>query len=215
MEHFDEFEPKVAPIEDNRIIQMVLTNPKKAFEFIHHYRYEIYMKPLLALAGMASAFDRAVNNSSGDHMSLVGVIFMSVLMGGLLGWISLYIFAALISWTGSWLKGKAKTDDVLRIIAYAYIPSILTMAVMILQIVVLGNAYFQSTTDISSYDLLTQIIIYGCTIIQGALAVWTLVLMVIGVAEAQEFSWSKALLNLFLPVLIIAVPILVIIQMTA
>lgn len=211
MEHFDEFEPKVAPIDDNTIIQTVLTNPKKAFEFIHYYRYENYMKPLLVLAGISSAFDRAVNNNSGDKMSLAGVIFLSVLMGGLLGWISFYIYAALIRWTGSWIQGKAKTDDILRIIAYAYVPTILTMIFMIFQIVILGNAYFQSTTDITSYSLLTQIIYYGCAFIQVALAVWTLVLLVIGVAEAQKFTLGKAFLNILLPILIIAVPIILIV----
>lgn len=214
MEHFDEFEPKVAPVADNDIILTVLTNPKKAFEFIHHYRYEHYMKLLLVLAGISNAFDRAVSSNSGDKMSLAGVIFMSVLIGGLLGWISFYIYAALIRWTGSWIKGKATIDDVLRIIAYAYVPSIFTMVFMIFQIIVLGNAYFQSTTDITSYDLVTQIIFYGCTIIQMALVVWTMVLMVIGVAEAQKFTLGKAFLNVLLPLLIIAVPLLLIIAIT-
>jgi hypothetical protein len=36
------------------------------------------------------------------------------------GWISYYIYAALISWSGKWMNGKGNTQLILRILSYAH-----------------------------------------------------------------------------------------------
>ncbi|MBN8641600.1 MAG: YIP1 family protein [Flavobacteriales bacterium] len=211
MENFKEFEPDHDVIEDNELFKTVLLDPKKAFKFIHKYEYENHLKLLLVLAGISSTFDRAVNNNSGDNMSLGGVIALSVIIGGLLGWISYYIYAALISWTGGWLNGSARTSEVLRIIAYANIPVILALIIMIFQILLVGNSYFQSTIYLDDYGTAITIVYYGLAIAQLGLGIWNVFLLVIGVAEAQQFGYGKAFLNVILPILVIAVPILLII----
>lgn len=211
MENFKEFEPDHDVIEDNELFKTVLLDPKKAFKFIHKYEYENHLKLLLVLAGISSTFDRAVNNNSGDNMSLGGVIALSVIIGGLLGWISYYIYAALISWTGGWLNGSARTSEVLRIIAYANIPVILALIIMIFQIFLVGNSYFQSTIYLDDYGTAITIVYYGLAIAQLGLGIWNVFLLVIGVAEAQQFGYGKAFLNVILPILVIAVPILLII----
>lgn len=211
MENFKEFEPDHDVIEDNELFKTVLLDPKKAFKFIHKYEYENHLKLLLVLAGISSTFDRAVNNNSGDNMSLGGVIALSVIIGGLLGWISYYIYAALISWTGGWLNGSARTSEVLRIIAYANIPVILALIIMLFQILLVGNSYFQSTIYLDDYGTAITIVYYGLAIAQLGLGIWNVFLLVIGVAEAQQFGYGKAFLNVILPILVIAVPILLII----
>jgi hypothetical protein len=211
MENFKEFEPDHDVIEDNELFKTVLLDPKKAFKFIHKYEYENHLKLLLVLAGISSTFDRAVNNNSGDNMSLGGVIAMSVIIGGLLGWISYYIYAALISWTGGWLDGHARTSDVLRIIAYANIPVILALIIMIFQIILVGNSYFQSNIYLDDYGTAVTIVYYGLAIAQLGLGIWNVFLLVIGIAEAQQFGYGKAFLNVVLPILVIAVPIVLII----
>lgn len=211
MEHFKEFEPDDDIIEDNELFKTVLLDPKKAFKFIHKYRYENHLKPLLVLAGITSTFDRAVNNNSGDTMSLGGVIAMSLIIGGLLGWISYYIYSALISWTGRWLNGNAGTSDVLRIIAYANIPSILALIIMVFQIILVGNSYFQSTIYLDDYGTPITIVYYVLAIAQLGLGIWNVFLIVIGVAEVQQFGYGKAFLNVILPIIVIAVPIILIV----
>ncbi len=44
-------------------------------------------------------------------------------------------------------------------------------------------------------------------LLEAAPALWTFVLFVIGVAEVQKFTYGKAVLNILLPVLVIAVPL--------
>jgi Yip1 domain len=210
MDNFKEFVPDEDVIEDNKIVETVLLDPKRAFKFIHKYRYENHLKALLVLGGISGALDRAATNNSGDNMSLGGVIGMAVIFGGLLGWISYYIYAGLISWTGGWLNGRARTSDVLRILAYAYLPAVFSLVLIIIQIAIFGNSYFQSYIDLDAYGITGSIIYYGCSMIEFGLAIWSIFLLVIGVAEAQKFNYGKALFNVVLPLLIIVVPIVLI-----
>jgi hypothetical protein len=212
MENFEEFLPDEDKIEDNKVFETVLMHPKKAFKFIHKYRYENHLKVLLVLGGINNSFDRAVSNNSGDKMELSAVIGFAVIGGALLGWISFYLYAALVSWSGSWLNGKGKTADILRVLAYSLIPSIVTMVLMIFQIVVYGNDYFKSDIDINDKGIVASIIYFGCALGQIGLSIWSLVLFTLGVAEVQKFTFGKAFLNVILPIVIIAVPILVILM---
>lgn len=93
---------------DQEIFTKIWVTPRPIFQYIHDHQYQKYMVVLMVLAGIGSAFDRASSNNSGDDISLQLVIALSVVMGGLLGWISYYIYAALISWTGKWL-GERQT----------------------------------------------------------------------------------------------------------
>jgi len=104
---------------------------------------------LFFLAGVSSAFDRASWKDFGDKMPLWGVIAVCVIFGGLLGWISFYIGAFFISWTGKLLKGAGNTMSIFRMGAYAMIPSVVALILLIPQMAVCGNGLFQSDWDIT------------------------------------------------------------------
>ena len=108
-----------ATYTDSEIIFQIWSEPRAVFGFINKFQYDRFLVPLLFFAGIIRALDRAVARDLGDTLSLGAIIMTSVLLGGLLGWISYYLYAALISWTGKWLDGKGNTKSILRALAYA------------------------------------------------------------------------------------------------
>jgi hypothetical protein len=134
-----------------------------------------------------------------------------IILGGLLGWIYFYFYAALVSWTGKWLDGKGDTSSILRIIAYAMIPSIIALIFLIPQIGIYGVEIFKKDGDISSAGWIYNIFIYGSLILEFIFGIWTIVFCVIGVSEVQKFSVGKSILNLLLPLFVIIVPILLLV----
>ncbi|MGB5647964.1 Yip1 family protein [Muriicola sp.] len=198
-------------LTDKEIFTKIWLSPRKVFKFINDQQYDRYVYLLLALAGIANAFDRAVSRDLGDKMSLWGIIMLCFFVGGFLGWISIYIYAGLISWTGKWLKGEGNSSSILRILSYALIPIIVAMIFLVPQIGIYGKEMFKSDGDITSAGLIPNFIFYGTMILEFVLAIWTIVLCVVAVAEVQKFSIAKSILNLLLPVFLIGVPILIII----
>ncbi|MDX1315685.1 MAG: Yip1 family protein [Eudoraea sp.] len=194
-------------LTDKEIFTQIWTSPRKVFKYINDNQYDQYVYLLLALAGITNGFNRAVDRDLGDTMSLWGIIGMSVILGGLLGWISYYIYAGLISITGKWLKGIGNTSSLLRAFSYALIPTVLALLIVFVQISVYGRELFKSDGDLTSAGLIPNLVFYGSFVIELILGIWTLVLFVVAVSEVQKFSIGKSILNMLIPIILIAVPI--------
>jgi hypothetical protein len=198
-------------ITDSNIFKAIWTSPRQVFKYVNDNHYEKYMTLLLVLGGISSAFDRASSRDMGDKLSIEVIIGICVVAGGLFGWISYYIYASLLSWTGGWLNGKGSSKSILRMLSYALIPIVISVAFIVPQIAVYGVDIFKSDGDVTSAGLLGNTIFYVSVLAKVILSVWTLILTVIGVSEVQKLSIGKAILNLILPVLVIVIPILIIV----
>ncbi|HEX8270607.1 MAG TPA: Yip1 family protein [Flavobacterium sp.] len=208
MEEFEEFQEKIT-MEDNLLVK-IWTEPRDVFRFVHKYNYDKYVIGLLLLAGISRAFDQAVQKDLGNTQSLQSIIIMCVTFGGLFGWIGYYLYAVLISWTGKLLDGKSSSRSILRILAYALIPSIVALALLIPQLAVYGAEVFREDGHITTASWIGNAIFYTAVIGELTLGVWSLVLCVIGISEIQNFSIGKAIVNLLLPIAFILIPFLLI-----
>jgi hypothetical protein len=195
-------------ITQSNIFIKIWTAPRAVFRFIDANRYEKHVTLLLFLSGIVRTFDRASAKNMGDHFSLWGVIGFCLVLGGLFGWVTYYIYSALVSWLGKWLNGNADTQSILRVLSYAMFPSIVALLFLVPQIAIYGNELFKSNGDIYSAGLFANMVFYICLIVEFSLSIWTIVLCVIGVSEVQRFSTGKAIANLLLPALFFVVIIL-------
>lgn len=208
--NFIEFEESQS-LTDKDIFTKIWASPREVFKFINDNHYDKYANVLLFFAGISKAFDRASLKDMGDKTSLLTILAVCIIVGGLLGWISYYLYAALLSWTGKWIKGQGDTKSILRIISYAMTPSIIALIFLIPQIGIYGNEMFKSDGDITSGGLVENILFYSSLIIELILGIWTMIFFVVGVSEVQKLSIGKAILNLFLPLLVFTVPIIIIV----
>ncbi|MEJ1223972.1 Yip1 family protein [Sediminicola sp. 1XM1-17] len=199
--------PDIQVLSDKEIFTKIWTSPRLVFQYINERHYDKYVAILLIIAGIARAFDRAATKNLGDTLSLWVIIGGCIVLGGLLGWLSFYIYAALLSWTGKWLHGKGNTTSILRVLAYAMIPLSIALVLIVPQIGIYGIEIFKSDGDITSAGLLPNFFFYGAMILEAVLGIWAFVLCVVGISEVQKLSIGNAVLNIFLPVLIIVVPI--------
>lgn len=195
---------------DKDIFTNIWSSPRLVFKYINDFNYEKHVTFLLILAGITNALDRASTKSMGDDMSLIAVLTFCILLGGILGWISFYIYAALLSWTGKWLNAKGNTNSLLRMSAHAMIPSIVALLLLIPQIAIFGNGIFQSELDVNEGGILSMLVFYITILMELILGLWTLVIFVIGISEFQKLSIGKSILNMILPGLLILVPIIII-----
>ena len=210
-ESFDKARLQQQPVfSDAEIFTKIWFSPRKILRFVNDTHHEKFLFILLFLAGVSRAFDRASIKDFGDKLSLPAIIGICVILGGLFGWISYLIYAAFINWTGKLLKGQGGTRSIFRVMAYATIPSAFGLLLLIPQIGVYGNECFMSDGDLTNAGLLGNLVFWGAYTLEFILALWTLVLFVVGVSEVQKFSIWRAILNILLPVLFIVLIVLLI-----
>ena len=145
----------------------------------------------------------------GDKMATSSVLIFATIGGALFGWLSYYIYAYFISFTGTWIKGKATPKEFRIILAWASIPSIAGLILLIPELFIFGDDLFRS--ELSSSDLLYTISYKIFAMIDIVLGIWTLIILIKGTALIQGFGIGKAILNIFLPLLLLIVLILIIV----
>jgi len=198
-------------MSDMEIFTEIWTSPRKVFRYLNERNYDKYVTILLVLSGISSAFTQAASKNMGDKMSISVIIGICIFSGGLFGWLFYYIYAALTSWTGKCLKGEGNTKSILRTISHAMIPSVIALGLLIPQISIYGNEVFKSDGEIISAGLISNILVYLSMFLEFVLAIWTIVLLVIGISEVQKFSIGKSMLNMLMVGLVVVIPIFLII----
>jgi hypothetical protein len=200
-------EKETPDFSDAEIFTEIWTSPRLVFRYLHQYRYDKFLHILLILAGILKAFDRAATKGTGDVFSLTSVILLCVFVGGAFGWISYYIYTALISLTGKWLGGKGNTNSLLRVMAHAMIPYVAGGLFLIPQMAIFGIAMFQSDVDLTEGGMIEVVIFYLSVVIKLVCSGWTVVILCIGVSEIQKMPVGKAVLNILLPAILIFLPL--------
>ncbi len=191
-------------LTDKDVFSKIWIQPRNVFRFIHATGYNNYFYLLLIVTGIISALQRKFDTGIVEQNMVISTVVMAIIFGGLLGWIGTYVYASLISFTGTWMDGKAKTHRILRTLVYANIPFACSIFIYAIQIYlirydVLNISFTESEQDIIHYGFMALKVILTC---------WTFVLYVIGIAEVQQFTLLKSFINLLLPILLFLVPLI-------
>ena len=202
MQDFPEFINKDNTINTTGIFEKLFTAPKRAFAFIHSYKFEKHLLLIAMLTGVSSALSRAAEQNEGDTFPLWGVVLFSILIGCIFGYITLLFYSFVTNISGGWLKGTASTFDIMRVLTYSMVPSLIKLLMFAIKIAVFGNALFSSGFYVDDFDVFSKVIYYGTSLVSLGVTIWSSVLFVLGLAEVQQFSLGKALLNILLPVVI-------------
>ncbi len=160
---------------------------------------------MLILGGMVNALNQNYQHLI-IHRWFYSILLLTIVMilGGLFGWIFSYIYAALLSWTGGWIKGKASTDQFMTVLSWAMVPSICTFILLLPELLFFGGGI----VDIDIHEQSILKVIAYILIIAGdfILAIWSLVIMIKGIMLIQKFKIKKAVCNAIFPLLVIAIP---------
>lgn len=166
---------------------------------------------LAGVAGISKAWDRAVSQSSGDDISFLTVVVVGAIVGYLAGILSLYIGAALIRGTGSWIGGRGESEDLRAAVAWSNVPVVWVFPLWLIEMAVFRSELFTTATPRLDANPSLGLLLAGLGVLEIIAGVWGFVLMLKTVGEVQGFSAWKALGNVLLAVLVIVVPILMIV----
>lgn len=185
-----------------QIFSLIWTEPRRVLTFIHISKFDKYTTILVLLYSLTSAIQNFNNKYATSNFTTISLV-LTGLFSIAFGFLILYIFAALLRWTGSWIGGLADTKDIFRVNAFTSIPGIVRLIFHFptFLILVSGNTSFLYNNE--GMSALSYVLSLGGI----ALVIWHLVLFVIGISVAQKFSVGKAVLNFVFVLALFFVPI--------
>jgi hypothetical protein len=182
--------------QDNVLLKIWL-HPTATLRYILAHCPDKYVTILLMLGGIARAVDRVQQKGPGS-MSVDSALAVAVIVGGLTGWITYYFYSWGLEVAGRWLGGRAEAGTFRTIIAWALMPTCLTLLTTGLAYTIQGDSFFQPDSD---YDVTTLggILVLLLGLLEVVLTVWALVIFVKGTMFVQQFSAWRAIGNMVLP----------------
>lgn len=186
--------------QSNRIVD---TNPQK------------FVIRLTCIEGFADALDYArIQLRLGDKYDWPIIFAGAAVIGPIAGLIGLYFFAAMISWTGKWIGGKAPSGNIRAAIAWSGVPMIWKLILWIPLLILFGQELFTTQIPGIYAKPFFWLMFLGLRMILITIVIWAFVVFLKCLGQVQGFSIWKVLYNLILTILFsIPIFILVIIVM--
>jgi hypothetical protein len=113
-----------------------------------------------------------------------------------------------LSWTGEWLNGHGKMSQFIVVIAWAMIPLIFNLVLLIPKFIIFGDNTF--SIAVSELNNVETFFYYLFELIKTILSIWAFIILIAGTCLIQKFNLAKAILNSLLPVIVIIIPVLLI-----
>jgi hypothetical protein len=163
-----------------------------------------------ALTGVYHALDRASGRDAGDKIPGFAIALAVLLVGPLAGVLKVYVSAALLRLAGRWLGGGASAEELRTAVAWGSVPLLVSLVLWVPLLLLFGREMFSRDAPRLAAGGPSTIVFFVIVAGQLVLGIWSLILSLKAVGEAQEFSAWRALANFILAGMIVLVPIVVV-----
>jgi hypothetical protein len=196
----------------------LIIDPKRAFSAIDRNELFKYKYPLFILAGINNILARNWLETADVCNNIAFKLGQNIIIGALFGWLPLLFVSWLIYNSGKWLNGQSDPITISNVISYAvFFPVIISLISTLGSITFLRLHGFIKNEYLNSLDIQWHntfyFIIKTHRYISWCVNLYYVSLAVIGISIIQGFTVAKAVVNVFVAVMIIVIPLLGIIAL--
>lgn len=181
--------------------------PKKTIEKIVDTNPENSVEFLAVFSGISQALNRASLRNVGDNLDLPTILSTVAIAGAIGGIIGLYVYAALIKWTGKWIGGRATAVNLRAALAWSSVPSVCGLLLWVVALPLFGKEMFTSETPTIDGNLLLINLSLILALIGVVIGIWRIIICLHCLGQVQGFSAWKALANVIIAFSVVLGPI--------
>lgn len=185
----------------------IWTRPRETIQQIIDSNPTKHVETLAVIGGISFGINRASNLSKGDDMPWTLALFIAIVLGAVGGIIELYLNAAVLRWTGSWIGGRATSEHLRAALAWSNVPYAFILAALLFIVVLLGEEMFTSKTPRLDNSLVLLGAVSVASFAAIAIWIWHLIIMMKSIAQVHGYSAWMAVVNWLLLWTVFVVPI--------
>ena len=187
----------------------ILTKPRETIKAIIEFNSNYRLLILSMIYGFSAILGATQNLKLGNKFDFIAIIISVVILAPLWGYLSFSISSFFIYFTGKLIRGKGKYKDIRAVAAWSSVPFIVSSLLWIVLLFIFGAGVFNNFANKELLSTGFIFILFAIMFVQLIASIWSLIIYINALAEAQNFSILRAILNIILSA--IAVGILVII----
>jgi hypothetical protein len=165
-------------------------------------------RSLWALAfiyGFSSLLNLYQSASLGAVVGPTFLLVMAAIFAPLWGYVTFSVWSWVVTWTGKWFKGQGNFKTTRAAYAWSCVPFTLNIPIWLLMTLLFGRQLF---LNFSEGYLLTNgqvLFLLAILIFKVILAIWSLVIYLNALAEVQQYTLLRAILNVVVAGVIVGV----------
>ena len=173
--------------------------PKETLRAVVDYDPKHRFTTLSFIYGFLWMLSMCQTISLGHFYGVIAITVASIILAIPVGYILMSISTLFFLWTGKLFRGKANFFEVRAAVAWANVPSLVTIVTWIIMMVAYGSRLFMADKGKIEPSFGLPDVIF---IIQLVIAIWAIVILIFGIAEVQRFSAWRAFGNFLVVVCI-------------
>ncbi len=151
---------------------------------------------LAAIYGFTSLLNLFQSATLGTQLSPLAILLIAAVLSPFWGYVAFAIWSAFVMWIGKWFKGSGSFSSIRAAYAWSCVPFVFHIPLWIWMAIQFGQQLFNQFPDQHLLSQSQVTLLFTIMIMKLILAVWSLVIYVNALAEVQDFSILKAILNL-------------------
>jgi Yip1 domain len=183
----------VSTTEPIRPLRDVWLRPRRVFRELASRPVGITDYLLAAAQGIATWITVYRTQLTGVHAGASEILASSFLFGPMAGIFSLYLFAAIYLRLCARAGGTAARNQVIHVLAYGGLPMAASLILWVFTALFVGDAAIVPTPKAGAdLDSFVAIVLRAQSLVFTLLALWSVVLQVMGLSEIQGFAVRKS-----------------------
>ena len=178
----------------------IIERPRRTFHFISIARHKNYVFFLSSIAGIAFAFLFFWILKVGEYSdTLFNIIVAGTATGPFIGIGVVLSYALLVKLASLIIHGQARFIQIYAVASYALVPVVASVVLILpIELMTFGTYFF--TRNPSPYTINPGIYM-ALVSLDGAFALWTVMLLAIGFRTLFNLAWSRILFILIVSIL--------------
>lgn len=159
---------------------------------------------LAAIYGFSSLLNLFQSASLGASFGPLTLVVIAVVLSPFWGYITFSVWSWVVFGVGRWFKGEGTYPAIRAAYAWSCVPFILNIPLWLVMIALFGRQLFLNFPE--GYLLSDGMIaiLFFILISKVILAIWSLVIYLNGLAEVQQYSILRAILNVIISGIIVS-----------
>ncbi len=185
----------------------IWTNPRATISSIVSENPKKGIWLLAWIYGFLSLLNAFQSLALGNTISLIPIVILALIIAPLWGMAIFGIWGWVVYAVGKLLKGQGSFSTVRAAYAWSCVPLVISIVLWVFLLYAFGLPLFQSVSTGQPIHNAQIALLFGVLIAKVLLAIWSLVIFINALAEVQQFSVIRAILNIVLSWVAIAVVI--------
>ena len=160
---------------------------------------------LAAIYGFCSLMNLFQSVLVGQRIGTLGILILAIVFSSIYGYISFTTWSWVVTWVGKWFKGQGHFKAVRAAYAWSCVPIVLNIPLWLLMVILFGHQLFLNFPDAHLLPASQVLFLFLILIAKVVLAIWSFVIYLNTLAEVQQFTIIRAILNVVVAGIILTI----------